>query len=421
MKREPTPPTLTEHGTRNTEPRTRNPKHLPMPPLRLLLVTGEYPPMQGGVADYTRALGLALAARGHEIAVLTSTQAQPAPDDHTLAVFPLVESWGWSCWQDLDAAFRAWQPHLVHIQYQTAAYALRPAINLWPWRPWQRPPLPTAVTFHDLRLPYLFPKAHLVRRWVTQTLARSCTLVVATNPEDTAALRPHRPDLLEIPIGSNIPCAPPADFDRAAWRARLGLGPAAALLCYFGFLNASKGGELLHQVLARLLAAGHDAHLLMIGGQVGASDPTNQGYLQRVRADIEALGLTARVHWTGHIPSPQVSAAFLASDICLLPYQDGVSYRRGSFMAALAHGMAIVTTPPATPHPHLSDGETVLLAPAQAPALAAAVLRLLADPALAQRLRENAGRLSHTFAWEHIAARSDEAYQAIVQTWERTA
>lgn len=384
-----------------------------MIPLRLLFVTGEYPPMQGGVADYSRALGLALAARGHEIAVLSSARASPAPADPRLLVLPVVESWGWACWQDIDAAVASWQPHLVHIQYQTAAYALRPAINLWPWRPWRRPPIATAVTFHDLRLPYLFPKAHLVRHWVTQTLARSCTLSIATNPEDTAALRPLRPDLLEIPIGSNIPCNPPADFERPVWRSRLGLGPDAVLLCYFGFLNASKGGEILIRVLAELLAAGHDAHLLMIGGQVGASDPTNQGYLQHVRGNIEALGLVNRVHWSGHVPAPEVSAAFLASDICLLPYQDGVSYRRGSFMAALAHGMPIVTTPPAVPYPNLRDGETVLLAPPEA--LAAAVLRLIADPDQRQRLGQAARRLSQAFRWESIAARSDEAYQNIVQ------
>lgn len=385
-----------------------------MSALRLLLVTGEYPPMQGGVADYTRALALALAQRGHEVAVLTSAQAQPTPDDAEVAVFPLIEAWNWRCWRDIDGFIRTWQPHLVHIQYQTAAFALRPAINLWPWRPWQRPSMPTAVTFHDLRLPYLFPKAHLVRRWVTHTLARSCTLVIVTNPEDAAALRPVRPDLLEIPIGSNIPCKPPVDFDRTAWRSRLGLGSDAILLCYFGFLNASKGGELLMQVLAQLVGRGHDAHLLMLGGQVGASDPTNLTYLERVRVEIEALGLAGRIHWTGHVPASQVSAAFLASDLCLLPYQDGVSYRRGSFMAALAHGLPIVTTPPAVPYPDLADGETVLLAPAEAAALTAAVLRLLADPALGLRLGQAALRLSEAFTWQGIAAHSDEVYQKAV-------
>ncbi len=386
-----------------------------MPSLRLLFVTGEYPPMQGGVADYSRALGLALAARGHQVAVLTSNQANASTTDPELTVLPQVESWGWRCWRDIDATIRSWQPHLVHIQYQTAAFALHPAINLWPWRPWRRPGVATAVTFHDLRLPYLFPKAHAVRRWVTQTLAQNCTLTITTNPEDTAALRSERPDLLEIPIGSNIDCAPPADFDRAGWRARLGLEADSVLFCYFGFLNASKGGEVLVQVLAQLVESGYDAHLLMIGGQVGASDPTNLRYLQRVRSSIDVLGLAGRVHWTGYLAAPEVSAAFLASDLCLLPYQDGASYRRGSFMAALTHGLPIVTTPPTVPYPDLRDGETVLLAPATSAApLTAAVRRLLAEPDLRRRLGQTARRLSQAFTWEQIAARSDEAYQRVV-------
>ncbi len=387
---------------------------MPASPLRLLFLTGEYPPMQGGVADYTRALGQTLARMGHDVAVLTSRQAASDGADN-LTILPHIERWDWNCWAAIDRAVRDWQPHLVHIQYQTAAYALHPAINLWPWRPWRRPPIPTAVTFHDLREPYLFPKAHLARRWVTRTLARSCTLTITTNPEDTAALRPHRPDLLEIPIGSNIPSAPPPDYDRPTWRARLDLAPDAILLAYFGFLNASKGGEILVDVLARLVGAGHDAHLLMIGGRTGASDPTNLAYLQRVEASIAAQNLAPRVHWTGHLPTSEVSAAFLSSDLCLLPYQDGASYRRGSFMAALAHGLPIVTTTPRVPYPDLVDGEIVLLAPpGDAPALAAAVQRALADPALRQRLSTNARRLAQRFTWENIAAASVAAYQTIL-------
>ena len=130
------------------------------------------------------------------------------------------------------------------------------------------------------------------------------------------------------------------------------------MLCYFGFLNASKGGEMLVDVLANLVEQSYDAHLLMIGGRVGASDPTNYAYLQQVEARIEQLGLSPALHWTGHVPAPEVSAAFLASDLCLLPYQDGASYRRGSFMAALEHGMPIVTTTPTVTYPDLVDGET---------------------------------------------------------------
>ncbi len=216
---------------------------------------------------------------------------------------------------------------------------------------------------------------------MTNILAKNVDLAITTNPEDTLALQPVRSDLVEIPIGSNIPCAPPPDFERSATRQALGIPADAPLLCYFGFLNASKGGEMLVDVLANLVEQGYDAHLLMIGGRVGASDPTNYAYLQQVEARIEQLGLTPRLHWTGHVPAPEVSAAFLASDLCLLPYQDGASYRRGSFMAALEHGMPIVTTTPEVPYPDLVDGETLLLAPPDdAAAQTDACVRILSDP-----------------------------------------
>ena len=47
--------------------------------MRILLITGEFPPMQGGVGDYTREIGLALCELGCEVHVATSSQAGPTP------------------------------------------------------------------------------------------------------------------------------------------------------------------------------------------------------------------------------------------------------------------------------------------------------------------------------------------------------
>ena len=41
----------------------------------LLFVTGEYPPMIGGVGAYTAELGAALVARGWRVSVLTRVEA----------------------------------------------------------------------------------------------------------------------------------------------------------------------------------------------------------------------------------------------------------------------------------------------------------------------------------------------------------
>ncbi|MCS7220660.1 MAG: glycosyltransferase family 4 protein [Anaerolineae bacterium] len=398
--------------------------------MRVLLVTGEYPPMQGGVGDYTRELGIALVALGVEVHVLTAKAAamghlRPFRTAAEPIVHAVVPRWGWSIWRMMQETAQRLQPDVVHIQYQAAAYGMHPALNLVPTRLLQSQARPClAVTFHDLRVPYLFPKAGPLRRWVILRLARAADAVITTNMADFRSLQAAGGiEVLDlIPIGSNIQAQPPAGYDRATWRARLGIGPEEVVLCYFGFLNASKGGETLILTLAELVRRNVPARLLMIGGQVGASDPTNMAYLKRVRNLIDYLGLTSRVHWTGYVPEEEVSAHFLAADVCVLPYRDGASFRRGSLMAALAHGLPIVTTlpgeeqpaPTAFHIPRLMDGENVLLVPPDDPSrTATAVQRLMMEPALRERIRQGASKLAEAFRWEDIAARHVDVYRAL--------
>jgi len=313
-------------------------------------------------------------------------------------------------------------PQVVHIQYQAAAFRMRPAIHLLPW--WlgrTRPGVMAAVTYHDLRVPYLFPKAGPVRGLAVRLLARYADLTLCTNAEDHGALaaRHYRGRLDIVPIGSNIPDAPPPGFDRDGWRAAAGIAQGEALLAYFGFLNASKGGLVLAGALDLLRRAGRGARLVMLGGAVGASDPTNAAYLDGFRADLAARGLAEAVIWTGHVPPPAVSAWLRAADAVVLPYADGASYRRGSLLAALAHGRPVVTTrpapPPGGPLPALVDGESARLVPAGDPAaLAAAVAGVLDDPALARRLEAGARAVARHFAWDAIAARHEALYREVL-------
>jgi glycosyltransferase involved in cell wall biosynthesis len=396
--------------------------------MRVCLVTGEYPPLQGGVGDYTHELGEALAALGVEVSVITSAKArmqdtrsriQDAENLHRASciVHPVIEKWDWSCWRSIMSMARDVGADILHIQYQAAAYGMHPAVNFLPLWLRMTPDRPrTVVTFHDLKVPYLFPKAGRIRWWVVLALARWSDAVIVTNEEDRARLSayPFIGSLSVVPIGSNIHPQPPPGYDRDAWRARWGVGPEETLLSYFGFLNESKGGETLIRALGRLVREGHPVHLLMVGGQVGDSDPTNMVYLERVKALIEELGLTDRVSWTGYTPQAEVSANLLASDLCVLPYRDGASFRRGSFMAALAHGLPIVSTHPRVDVPELRHEENILLVPPDAPAaLAEAIARLAADAELRRRLGEGATRLAQGFTWGNIAEKTKVLYEQI--------
>src|SRR5207249_160970 len=160
----------------------RPPKHNK----RLLLITGEFPPAQGGVGDYTCRLGVALQGKGVCVRVLTRGQGSGVrgqgkskiqnPKSKIPLLAPRITI------SATLRALRGTRSQIAHIQYQTGAYEMRPTVNLLPLILRRRWGGPTVVTFHDLRVPYLFPKAGPVREWANRLLARTADVAIATNP-----------------------------------------------------------------------------------------------------------------------------------------------------------------------------------------------------------------------------------------------
>ena len=472
--------------------------------LRICFLTGEYPPDEGGVADYTRCLAEALVERGVEVDVVSgrfgsadgvgdvgvdvasgrsgsadgvgdvgvdvasgtsgstdgvndaagdrSSRSGSGVRDHRsgrsgppVRVHRVMPDWGWSSTRALGAVVAGLGADVVHIQYQTAAFGMHPAINFGLKRIGRSTGARTAITYHDLREPYLFPKAGRIRGWVTRRPAATGDLVIATNEADHAALTAWggARRLALIPIGANVPDRPPAGWAKDGWRDAAGIPRDSDLLIYFGFLNPSKGGRTLLAALGRLVSQGRDARLVMLGGSVGASDATNAAELEAFRSEVAVAGLAERIIWTGHVPPDTVSGWLRAADVAVLPYADGASYRRGSLLAALEHGCAVVTTavdrgahPPGDLDVHapddrfgqpaqvrvdhgapppLRDRETArLVRPGDPEALAAAVAEVLDDPALAAGLSAGAKALSAHFGWEAIAERHEALYCSAV-------
>ena len=268
-------------------------------------------------------------------------------------------------------------------------------------------------------MPYLFPKAGPLRWKVVEYLARHSEAVIVTNGEDGARLsniQSPASKLHTIPIGSNIDPLLAGKFDRAAERARWGTQPDEHLLGYFGFLNLSKGGSDLMQALKVLSDQGLRVKLLLIGGRTGSSDPTNAEYAAQVERLIDSLGVKDRVIATGYLEPPEVSRALLICDVMVLPYVDGASLRRGSLLAAIAHGQAIVTTEPRYPIEGLMHEDSVLYVPPNDPqALADAVQRVLYDAALCTRLQVKVSEAAKLYTWERIAAQTADVYQQVLR------
>lgn len=355
----------------------------------LLFISGEYPPDVGGVGDYTERLRAGAASLGWHSRVLSRRQ---------------VRRW--------DARSLVWLVRtapptgVVHIQYQAGAYDLLGDVCLMPrLLRHVRPRVRVVTTFHDVRAPFLFPKAGRWREQAVRLLARTSHAIVAADARDLAwlggpSLRHHH-----VPIGSNVACAPPPGYDRPAFRAGLGLDPHTLVVAYFGLRNSSKGLDVLFDAFKLVLAQAPNARLLLLGGEVGASDPTDRQTAAHIR---QRLG--ERVLQTGWLPPEQLSACLLASDVALLPYADGASPRRGSLLACAEHGLPIVSTRPVAPE----VADALIAVEPEAGRLAESVLNLGPASAEVARLRESARALAARAAWPRIARAHVEIYEHLL-------
>lgn len=378
--------------------------------MRIGLVTGEYSPMQGGIAAHCRILAQTLTAQGHHVAIYTDPQGHS--DDHAIPVTHHRGRWRYATLKAIDRWVQHEQLDIVNLHYQTAAYQMSPFIHFMPDLVRAAPVI---TTFHDLRFPYLFPKAGRLRDWIVRRLAWASAGVIATNHEDLTQLREH-PQHTLIPIGSSVHTALPDAYDRDQWRERLGVSSADFVIAHFGFINHSKGVNILLAAVNALVKAGYAFHLLMIGGRAGASDPTNQTYADQLDQWIAGSGLADRVHWTGYVEDSVASAYFAAADVIALPFLDGASYRRSSLMAAIAHEMAIVTTKPNVSIPSFRNGDNLMwIAPNNIPALAAALQVLYRHADLRTQLRHGAAQLKTTFAWGPIATANVAFFKQVIE------
>ena len=373
--------------------------------MRIGIVTGEYPPMQGGVGAYSSIIAGKLCDLGHEVRLFSreGTKSQNIP------LMTHKGRWGRSAMRKIHAWAQAEALDLINLQFQTAAFGMSAHVH---YLPGFVAPVPIVTTFHDLRYPYLFPKAGRLRPWIVQRLAKNSAGVIVTNQADYEQVK-YLPYSTLIPIGSNILTDLPANYDRDAWRKQSGAQAKHYLIAHFGFVNHSKGVDTLLRALAILRAAGVPAKLVMVGGRTGSSDKSNVAYAKEIDHQISLLGLDEHVLWTGYVSSEEVTAYLNAADVVTLPFRDGASFRRGSLMAAIQHACPIITTTPTTKIPAFTD-TMQFVPPDDSPLLAEALQALYDDPARRDALRQRVRELHALFDWDSIAHKCADFYQRVV-------
>lgn len=236
----------------------------------------------------------------------------------------------------------------------------------------RRQAFPLLATYHNWLEDSLMLKAYA---WIDKRLARYCDAAVGVSSVVAAELGRFAPPARVHYVGNGIDTARFAPGNRAAARARLGLGDAP-VIGFVGRLTAQKGVEVLIDAFGRLTR--ENAQLLIVG------DGERRAALE---AAARAAPECARIHFLGtRSDTPEL---FRAMDLLVLP--SFVEAFPMVLLEAMATRMPVIGTPVGDVPRIVDEGITGWITPlGDAPALAARLDAALADPAALAAMGETA-------------------------------
>ncbi|MDT7885319.1 MAG: glycosyltransferase family 4 protein [Thermoflexus sp.] len=377
--------------------------------MKILVALTYYRPHISGLTIYVERAARALAARGHEVLVLTSRYDRRLPleevrDGVRIRRVPvlmrvskgvIMPTIGWWATRLARWADVLW----LHLpQFDAAGIALRGRLFR----------KPVVLTYHcDVTLPpgWLNRVANQVVHLMDHLAARLADVIVSYT-EDYARHSPYLSRYLAkvrvIPPPVEIPVPDPERV--AAFRARWGL-EGHVVIGMAARLAAEKGVEYLLEALPHILAVYPNARVLFAGPYRNVLG--EEAYARRLAPLFERY----RDHWTFvGVLEPEEMAAFYAScDVVVLPSWNATeSFGLVQVEAMLCGTPVVASDLPGVRVPTQTTGMGLTFPPRDSRALAQAILRVLAERPAFCRPRE-------WVAQHYNTERTAAAYEALFE------
>lgn len=287
---------------------------------------------RNGIGDHTRGLASELVSRGYQIRILGAG----APEARVDGV-RYLDVWPGDRKRDMTSLYRAIRdnpPDVVLVQFEQFSYGYRgynPEFSyIFKGIREIDHTIARALYVHETyTTPGIPPSLGRTAMWAYQRsqvrrLVRGAHVVYHSSHRGVRQLGRINEASAVMPVFSNIPVMPATRDSRAA----LSLWHSGPVVLVFGNL-AEPRRRLIGKAFSAVLAVRPDALLVYAGKDRGGA--SNLAGPQSIRTFIDADAAT-------------VSELMGVADMALAPFPDGVSGRRGSFTALLAHAVPTVTT-----------------------------------------------------------------------------
>lgn len=350
--------------------------------MRILIALTYYRPHYSGLTLYAEREARALAARGHQVTILTSRFDDRLPARETIdgieiirprvrmrvskgVIMPSLPATAWSLVRDADVV------HLHVPQLDAALIAVLARLQ----------GKPVVLTYHcDLQLPggVVNRIANLVSHLANHVTAMAADLIV-TNTRDYA----ENSGFLKHYLRKIKPVYPPVDLapvgmqELADFKEKISLEPDEKIIGMAARLATEKGAEFLASALPEVLKAHPRARVLYVGPYQNVFG--EEKYAARLAPQIEALG----DRWTflGVIPPAEMTAFFRVCDVTVLPSLNSTESYGLVQIESMTCGTPVVASDlPGVRVPVRESGMGIIVPKADASALAQALIELLDHP-----------------------------------------
>ncbi len=347
----------------------------------------------GGVQVHVRRLSAKLRERGHDVVVLAPGSRPPDEPWVRRVGRPLPVSYAGTVariaplpFRRTRAALAAFRPDVVHVHEP-----LTPSVSMFATLASRAPVVATVHAYLDRSRAMELAAPVLRRVWARVAVG------VAVSEAAASFLRRSLPgvDLEVVPNGVDVRAfeAPrPMDL------------PEGRRIAWVNRLDPQKGFAIAVAAFAKVVAEMSDARLIVAGE---GRDRETLGLLPEAARD--------RVSLLGTIPNDLVPSVHAASEVFVSSAWGQESFGI-AVVEAMAAGLPVVVSDIPGYREVVDHGVEGLLVPPRDPeALAAALLRVLRDPSLAERLGRAGRARARAYDWSIVVDRLEACYARAIE------
>lgn len=209
------------------------------------------------------------------------------------------------------------------------------------------------------------------------------------------------------PFPSNITKAKDSHLKKILNQVKFGFNPDMIYLSYFGHLTENRGIEYVLEVLSEL--NNPRFHFIFIG----QFDPAQIAFHRDILSLVNRLNLSEKVTFTGRLDEIHVSQIMQITNLAVLPFREGASFKNGSLAAYIGHQVPVLTTKGEQTEENLCGNKGIFFFDLEKKPTMLNKLREIGDrPEILSDAKKYIFELEQVYSWEHYIKNRLQIYES---------